>query len=107
MIFNSGASHASRGSDGAPKNATRLRRAVQAGAMLGASALSLAPGAALAADFVYWGDSTYSQAFGAGRLLTDAVSTEMSRFTESADGSALSYADDARIKTDAFKEPIG
>jgi uncharacterized protein with beta-barrel porin domain len=103
MIFDSGASQARRGSDGAPANAARLRRAVQAGAILGASALSLAPVAALAADFLYWGDSTYSQAFGAGRLLTDAVSTEMSRFTESADGSALSYADDQRITNDAFK----
>jgi uncharacterized protein with beta-barrel porin domain len=72
---------------------------------LAAIVLGVSPNAALAADFVYWGDSTYSQAFGAGRLLTDAVSTEMGRFTESAGGGeALSYADDARIKTHAFKD---
>jgi hypothetical protein len=70
-----------------------------AGATLGASTLCLAPGAALAADFVYWGDSSYSQAFGAGRLFTEAVSTEMSRFTESADGSARRITVSRRAST--------
>src|SRR3954447_3293790 len=96
MMFFSGAGLAPR-----PRN-KRLQRALRAGAIVSASVV---PGAALAADFVYWGDNTYSQAFGAGRLLTDAMSTEMSRFTESADGvAALPYADDARMKTNAFKD---
>ncbi len=105
MIFNSGADVARRRTDAAPKKEAQLRQALPAFAILGATALSVLPRAALAADFVYWGDSTYSQAFGAGRLLTDAVSTEMGRFTESANGgAALSYADEARIKTNAFKD---
>lgn len=104
MTFHSGAVLAPRRPHRVQRNATRLLRTLQAGTILG-SALGVLPGAALAADFTYFGDSAYSQAFGAGRLLTDAVSTEMGRFTESAGGgAALSYAEETRIKTPAFKD---
>lgn len=50
-------------------------------------------------------NSTHSQAFGASRLVIDTVSAEMGRFTGSAGGgAALSYVEDTRIKTPAFKD---
>ncbi|MDB5543891.1 MAG: putative autotransporter [Hyphomicrobiales bacterium] len=50
-------------------------------------------------------NSTHSLAFGASRLVIDTVSTEMGRFTGSAGGgAALSYIEDTRIKTPAFKD---
>ncbi len=49
--------------------------------------------------------STHSQAFGASRLVIDTVSAEMGRYTGSAGGgAALSYIEDTRIKTKAFKD---
>jgi uncharacterized protein with beta-barrel porin domain len=50
-------------------------------------------------------NSTHSLAFGASRLVIDTVSAEMGRFTGSAGGgTALSYIEDTRIKTPAFKQ---